>query len=461
MLKDDTIASIATPIGTGGISVIRISGDDSIIIADKIFVSKSKKPLFDLKSHRVVFGDIIDKKQNKIVDEVLVTVFKKPSSYTGEDTVEISCHGGVLVTNLILRLILENGAKMAMPGEFSKRAFLNGKMDLSKAEAVINLINSKTDMAVYSNAFEMSGKVSEKIYKARDELLFLSAKILAKVDFPEEDIDEIFENDVLNELEKINDELLRLVESFETGRILKEGVSTLIIGKPNVGKSSLLNNLLSEERAIVTEIAGTTRDTIEEYINIKGIPVKLIDTAGIRQTEDVIEKIGVLKSISLIENADLIIFMINAQSGIDEQDIEIIDKIKNKKVIVLVNKVDLQKSFNDNYLTENLKNAKIIYSSMITKEGIKSLENAISEMFLKGDVKAGEDAIISNERHRDSLKKAQMHILNAKNEITNKMPLDIVTIDISLSIEALGEACGQTVSEEIVDKIFSQFCLGK
>ena len=443
-----TIAAISTPFGSGGIAVIRISGDEAFCVADRFFVCQKAKRLFEVDANTVHYGKVYDKNK-KLIDNVLVTVFKGPHSYTGEDTVEISCHGGILIAKKVLKSAIDHGAVLAQRGEFTKRAFLNGKLDLSQAEGVIDLINSVSDRGAETAVFQLEGRLSNKINEMRNKLLNLAAHLQAYVDFPEEEIEELSTENVASLLDGITKDCEKLIKSADYGKILKDGVPVAVIGKPNVGKSSLLNCLSGEEKAIVTDIAGTTRDIVEEYINIDGFAVKLMDTAGIRQTDDIVESIGVKRSISAAEGSAFVLAVFDNSKPFDDEDKEILDFIKDKKSVIVLNKSDLG-SVND------LEGVKM---SAKKGDGFDELTEKIKEMISNGESTDGE--VITNERHYECLVKCKKHLEEALNASVSGIPLDMIGIDIELSIEALGEIVGLTVSEEIVDKIFHNFCLGK
>lgn len=448
-----TIAAISTPMGHGGISIVRVSGDNALEIVKRIFVPKHKG---DIKPYTLKFGNIIDE-QGNILDQVLISFFEAPNSYTGENICEVNCHGGLVVTKKILQLLLDNGATLAEPGEFTKRAFLNGKMDLTQAEAVIDLINSKSDRESKISSKQLEGFLGDKIKEIKVEILDLLVNIEANIDYPEYDVEEVKEDSVCNVLSSVSDKLKRLEDSFDSGKIIKEGVSTAIVGKPNVGKSSLLNTLLKENRAIVTDIAGTTRDTIEEYITIKGIPLKLIDTAGIRDTNDVVENIGIEKSKKAIEEAELVLLMLDATTGVTAEDTELLDLIKDKKHIVLINKIDSQKED----IRSQIGNDEIIDISAKTGDGIDNLENKILELFDIGNIDSDDGLMLTNERHRELVSKARVGIDNALNSVKSGVPVDMISIDIQNAIQNLGEITGDEVSEDVIKGIFAKFCLGK
>ena len=451
-MSTDTIAAIGTALSNSGISIIRISGKDSINIIRKIFVSNSK-----IMPNNIIYGKIVE--NGKVVDTVLVSYFKNPKSYTGEDVCEINCHGGVQITREILQLVLANGARLAEPGEFSKRAFLNGKMDLTKAEAVINLINSKNTTQARIAANNLEGNLYKK-------LIELMAHIEVSVDYPEYDYDEVENDNVISLLTKKIIEINNILSTYEQGKYIKDGVNVVILGKPNVGKSSLLNTLSRSQKAIVTEIPGTTRDVIEERINIGNIILNLSDTAGIRKTDDFVEKIGVKRSIEKIDEADLVIYLLNVESDIDDEDKEILSKIQNKgiKLITVINKIDKGQKLKFDGILDELKRFgvnEVIKMSVLNNEGIDELKNKIEEIFNTNDLDFENELIITNERHRDLLNKSKEYLEVAKKEIEDNEPIDIVSIVIKNATKSLGEIIGADVNQDIVNKIFEKFCLGK
>ena len=458
----NTIAAISTGAGTGGIGIIRMSGEKCFDILKKIFIPFDKNvDLDNVKGYTIKYGYIINTENKEKIDEVLVSFFRAPRSYTTENMCEINSHGGTIVERKILEQCLLNGADLAMPGEFTKRAFMNGRIDLSQAESVIDLINAKTDKEAEASFNQLQGKLSKEIEKIRGELLDIMSDIEASIDYPEYDIEETTNEKANKVLKGIKDKLLSLENSFTNGKILKEGVKTVIVGKPNAGKSSLLNAILDEERAIVSDYAGTTRDTIEEFININGVPLKIVDTAGIRETEDKIEKIGVNKALDLIEEADLIIAIFDNSKKLEEEDFKILDLIKNRPSIILLNKFDLSKKNTQttNYMS-NMKKT-VIETSMKTKMGLEELYSTISEMFINNEIDLNDEIIITNVRHKNQIHKAIENINRAIEQINKNMTIDIVAICIREVLEDLGEIVGSNVSEDIINKIFSKFCLGK
>lgn len=455
----DTIAAIATASGNSGIGIIRVSGDEAIEIVDKIFKSvNSDKKLVNVKSHTINYGHIVD--NDKVIDEVLVSVMNGPHSYTGEDVVEINCHGGMIVIRKILEIVLKNGARTAEPGEFTKRAFLNGRMDLSQAEAVMDVINAKNEFALSSSIEQLNGRVSEKIRSLREKIIYNIAFIESALDDPEHISIDGYSEKLSKILEEVNGELSRLINNFDNGRIVKEGVKTVILGKPNAGKSSLLNLLLGEERAIVTDIEGTTRDTLEESINLNGVFLNLIDTAGIRDSEDVVEQIGVNKAKELAEKSDLVIFVADASKELDENDKEIINLIKDKQAIVLLNKSDLGTIINEKNVSE-FDNKPVITFSAKTGDGLDELENKIRDLFYEGKVKYNDELYITNARQKESLINAKNSIEEVIKSVENDMPEDFYSIDLMDAYTYLGQIIGESVEDDLVNEIFSKFCMGK
>ncbi len=455
----DTIAAISTPRGEGGIGIIRISGDKSFEILNKIF--KTKNPNKDLGFYKFNYGFIHD--NNKIIDEIMVVRMKAPKTYTCEDVVEINCHGGYLITEKVLELVLKNGARHAEKGEFTKRAFMNGRIDLSQAEAVIDLIQGKTETSISLSLDQLRGDLKDKIKDFKKALLDVTAHVNVVLDYPEEGIDDPLPKNLRINLEKVYDEANDLINSYKKGKKIKEGVKTVIIGKPNVGKSTLLNSLLKEERAIVTHIPGTTRDVIEEIINIKGIPLVLIDTAGIRETEDIVENIGVVKSKEFIEKSDLILLVLDASKPLEKEDIEIISiiKEKNKKSIVILNKIDLERKIEEKEIN-NLKLNNIIEISAKKLFGIEEMENKIYDFIFEESIKdSSEKLIITNIRHKTALEKTKEAINNIFITIDNEMPMDLISVDLREALDALSEITGEISSEDVLDHIFGNFCVGK
>lgn len=462
--KTDTIAAIATAVSDSGIGIIRVSGDNAIVIADKIYRNaKNEKVLTKYDSHTIHYGFIVED-NGTIVDEVMVSVMKAPRSYTAEDTVEINCHGGVLMMRKILELAVQAGARIAEPGEFTKRAFLNGRIDLSKAEAVMDIIHAKNEFALKSSVKQLKGSVSDMIKEIRAEIISEIAFIEAALDDPEHfDLEAEGYNEVLDKkVEKIKREIHKLIDSAEDGKILTEGIHTVIVGKPNAGKSSLLNVLVGEERAIVTDIAGTTRDILEETISIGGIMFRILDTAGIRSTEDVVEKIGVDRAKNAVEEADLVLFVIDSSVPFDENDESILEMIDGKNTIVLLNKSDLPTAVTE----ENIdfvasKITKIIKTSMKDKKGIELFLQTVKEMFFHGDITYNDEVYITNARHKKALQDAYDSLLQVHKSIEDQMPEDFYTIDLMSAYEKLGLIIGESVEDDLVNEIFSKFCMGK
>lgn len=457
---EDTIAAISTG-GTGGIGIVRMSGENCISIVDKLFQSKNHISLLEKKSHTLSYGYIVDNKTGNVIDEVLVTVMKAPNTYTKQNIVEINCHGGIVVLQKVLELVLNNGARLAEPGEFTKRSFLNGRIDLSQAEAVIDLIQSKTDISRQSAVNQLGGRLHQKVAQMRSKLLDMIASIEAVIDYPEHDIEQDTYADMEQKTTEIISEMEQLLKNADRGKIIREGIQTVIIGKPNVGKSSLLNWFLEEERAIVTDVAGTTRDTVEEYVNIEGIAMKIVDTAGIRQTGDIVEKIGVEKSKSYAEKADLILLLLDSSHELEHEDKEILSFIKNKKTIILLNKSDLEQKITAENLKEYTQDAAILSVSVKQNKGLEQLTQQLKKMFFGGEVITAEDGLLGNVRHVNALYRAKEAMQRALTTITTRMPEDFISMDLQQANAALGEITGDTVDEEIIDRIFTKFCLGK
>ncbi len=461
-IMSDTIAAISTAVGEAGIGIVRLSGKDSIEIANKIFKGSKVEELKKAENRKLTYGHIFDPENKEIIDEVLIAYMKEPYTYTRENMVEIYCHGGIISVRKILEIVLENGARLAEPGEFTKRAFLNGRLDLAQSEAVIDLIRAKTDKSFQVSLNQLEGNLSKKIREIRGILLEMLAHINASIDFSEEDdIDDIAYGQLEDKARIVRDEIERLLKTADRGKILRDGLNTVILGKPNVGKSSLLNSILRENRAIVTDIPGTTRDIIEEYVNIDGIPLKIIDTAGIRTTDDIVEKIGVDRAIDMVEKADLIIAVFDISSELTEEDFEIIEIVKNKNAIVLLNKSDLPRKYERDYFEQLLPGKKIINTSILKGIGIDVLEEEIKNIFYSGGVNIESDIVVTNMRHKNQLVKAKKNIEDGLEGIQAYVPLDCLEVDIKACWENLGEISGDTVSEDILDKIFSDFCIGK
>lgn len=453
----DTIAAISTPRGEGGIGIVRLSGDESLGILSKIFKPKSKKDVKEIKSYTINYGHIYD--GDELIDEVLVSVMKAPNTYTREDIVEINCHGGYLITQKVLELVLKSGAKIAEPGEFTRRAFLNGRLDLTQAEAVIDLIHGKTDKSISLSLNNLRGDLRDQINHLKKILLDVAAHVNVVLDYPEEGVDEPIPEHLIIELHNVKDTITKLVESYDKGKMIKEGIKTAIVGKPNVGKSSLLNSILREERAIVTSIAGTTRDTIEEIINIKGIPLIMVDTAGIRKTQDEVENIGVQKSKKMLKEADLVLFVLDSSRDFSDEDREIYDSIESEKVIGILNKIDIEKKLDITNLT---KVKKWIEISALENIGIDTLENEIYNFILSENIEdSSEKLIITNIRHKSALDKTKKSIENIFETIDMGYPMDLIAVDLNDALDSLSEVTGEISSEDLLDHIFSNFCVGK
>ena len=459
----DTIAAISTATGNGGIGIIRMSGKNCFEILEKIFINNKKEKLNieKIKGYTIQYGYIIDSESNEIIDEVLVSFFKNPKSYTRENMCEINSHGGMIVEKRILEQCLKNGANLAEPGEFTKRAFLNGRIDLSQAESIIDIINSKTEKEAKASVNQLQGFLSENITKIRHELLDIMADIEASIDYPEYDIEEVTNMKAIHTLSTVKNQLKELESSFNSGKILKEGIKTAIIGRPNAGKSSLLNTILKEERAIVSDIEGTTRDTIEELVTIKGIPLKIIDTAGIRNTNDKIEEIGVEKALKVANDADLILAIFDNTKELNEEDLKILELIKNKNAIILLNKIDIKDNCLENKKEIKDTNKKIIKISAKNRNGIEELYKEIEKMFNIKEIDIDNGTLITNVRHKNQITSAIKSMEEAINAINLNLPIDIISISIKQTLEDLGKITGENVTEDIINEIFSKFCLGK
>ena len=456
----EAIVAISTPPGYGGIGIIRMSGKDSFKIIDKIFEPKNKSQ-DEVEGYKMKYGKIFDSK-GKYIDEVLVTYFISPKSFTTENMCEINSHGGPVVVKRILELCIDNGARIAEPGEFTKLAFINGRIDLAQAEAIIDMINSKTKKEQEASMSQLEGNLSKKINEIREEIMDKMVDIEASIDYPEYDIEEVTKASLREMLEKVNIKLKDIEKNFENGKLIKDGLKMAIIGRPNAGKSSLLNAILNEERAIVTEYEGTTRDIIEEYIVIEGIPVKVIDTAGIRsKTEDKIEEIGIEKAKKIAKDADLVVYIIDSSKKLEEEDKEILKILENKKVIIVLNKQDLNQEVSTE--TSEIKNMKkpIIKLSALKKEGIEELYSEISKLFKLGEVSIDDSVTVTNERHKEIIKNVQKKAKESIDAINDNLPIDIISIPIKQMLEELGKIIGTTASEDIINEIFKKFCLGK
>lgn len=456
----DTITSISTPMGEGAIGIVRLSGPQAIEIGDKLY--KGKYKLAEVDSHTINYGHIVDPETNEVVEEVMISVLRAPKTFTREDIIEINCHGGILTINRVLELTMTHGARMAEPGEYSKRAFLNGRIDLSQAEAVMDFIRSKTDRASKVAMNQIEGRLSDLIKRQRQSILEILAQVEVNIDYPEyDDVEDATTEFLLEQSKNIKAEIDKLLETGAQGKIMREGLSTVIVGKPNVGKSSMLNNLIQDNKAIVTEVAGTTRDVLEEYVNVRGVPLRLVDTAGIRDTEDIVEKIGVERSRKALSQADLILFVLNYNEPLTKEDRTLFEVIENEDVIVIVNKTDLAQQLNIEEVQEMIGNKPLIQTSMLKQEGIDELEIQIRDLFFGGDVQNQDMTYVSNSRHIALLKQARHAIQDAIDAAESGVPMDMVQIDLTRTWEILGEIIGESASDELINQLFSQFCLGK
>lgn len=455
---NDTIAAISTAIGEAGIAIVRMSGDDSINIIDKIFVSASGVKMADAENRKFLYGHICD--GDKKIDEVLVVKMKGPHSYTAEDIVEIHCHGGVVSVKRILNLILSKGARLAEKGEFTKRGFLNGRIDLTQAEAVIDLIKAKTDISFDLGLNQLGGALSEVLNKLKDELVSMQALIVANIDFPDEDIEDAAYNDLLDRSNKILEKMDKLLENSKNSRLLRDGINTVILGKPNVGKSSLLNGLLKYDRAIVTDIAGTTRDVIEDYINLDGVLLKISDTAGIRETDDEVEKIGVNIAREKLKDADLVIAIFDISRDFDQDDKEILKLIENKKHIIILNKDDLEQKISDDEIEKYFKDD-YLRLSVMENESVMKVEKLIIDLFFDGELQISSDTVLSNLRHINALREAKKELLEVNESLNKRVFLDLIEVDLENVIAHISEITGTITTEDILDRVFSDFCIGK
>ncbi|MDK3899606.1 tRNA uridine-5-carboxymethylaminomethyl(34) synthesis GTPase MnmE [Staphylococcus pseudintermedius] len=456
----DTITSISTPMGEGAIGIVRLSGHDAVEIADKLY--KGKHLLKDVPTHTINYGHIIDPETEEVVEEVMVSVLRAPRTFTREDIVEINCHGGILTINRVLELTMTYGARMAEPGEYTKRAFLNGRIDLSQAEAVMDFIRSKTDRASKVAMNQIEGRLSDLIKRQRQSILEILAQVEVNIDYPEyDDVEDATTEFLLERSQEIKQEIQKLLDTGVQGKIMREGLSTVIVGKPNVGKSSMLNNLIQDNKAIVTEVAGTTRDVLEEYVNVRGVPLRLVDTAGIRETEDIVERIGVERSRKALSEADLILFVLNYNEPLTEDDRKLYEVIKNEDAIVIINKTDLEQGLDLAEVETMVGDMPIIQTSMLQQQGIDELEIQIRDLFFGGEVQSQDMTYVSNSRHISLLKQAKNAIQDAIDAAEMGVPMDMVQIDLTRTWEILGEIIGESASEELIDQLFSQFCLGK
>ncbi|WP_144499031.1 tRNA uridine-5-carboxymethylaminomethyl(34) synthesis GTPase MnmE [Bacillus pumilus] len=458
----DTIAAISTPMGEGAIAIIRLSGPEAAQIADRMYKGPKEKKLVSVDSHTIHYGHIVDARTDQVIEEVMVSVLRAPKTFTREDVIEINCHGGIVTVNKVLQLALREGARLAEPGEFTKRAFLNGRIDLSQAEAVMDLIRAKTDRAMNVAITQMEGRLSGLVQRLRGEILETLAHIEVNIDYPEyDDVEEMTHRVLVEKATSVKKEIESLLSTSHQGKILREGLSTVIIGRPNVGKSSLLNSLVQETKAIVTDIPGTTRDVIEEYVNVRGVPLRLVDTAGIRETEDIVERIGVERSRQVLKEADLILLVLNYSEELSEEDIKLFEAVSGMDIIVIVNKTDLEPKLDVEKVKQLAKDRPVVTTSLLQEKGIDELEIAIQSLFFTGSIESGDLTYVSNTRHIALLQEAKQSIEDALEGIEMDVPIDIVQIDLTRCWEQLGEIIGDAVHESLIDQLFSQFCLGK
>ena len=455
----DTIAAIATPPGEGAISIVRLSGDDAVTLADQVFKGKD---LTKVSSHTINYGHFIDPKTREIIDEVMVSVLRAPKTFTREDTVEINCHGGIVPTNKILQVLLTNGARLAEPGEFTKRAFLHGRIDLAQAESVMDLIRAKTDRSMKAALNQLDGELSQLIRNLRQEILDVLAQVEVNIDYPEyDDVEEMTSKLLREKALDVCAKIEQLLVTARQGKILREGLATVLVGRPNVGKSSLLNHLLHEDKAIVTDIAGTTRDVIEEYVNVLGVPLKLVDTAGIRETDDRVEKIGVERSRQALDRSDLVILLLNASEPLTTEYIELLQLTQDKKRIIVLNKMDLEPKLDLNELYQYVDKAEVLKTSVLKNEGIRELEEHIATLFYGGIENSQTTVLVTNARHIALLEQAKAALEAVLTGLEQELPVDLVQIDMTRAWELLGEITGDSYQDELLDQLFSQFCLGK
>ncbi|SDZ95687.1 tRNA modification GTPase [Thalassobacillus cyri] len=458
-METDTITAISTPMGEGAIAIVRLSGPEAVSISNELFQGKD---LSKADSHTMHYGKIIDPETNEVAEEVMVSIMRAPKTFTREDVVEINCHGGLVSVNRVLEIVLAKGARLAEPGEFTKRAFLNGRIDLSQAEAVMDLIRAKTDRAMNVALKQMDGRLSKLIQSLRQKLLETLAHVEVNIDYPEyDDVEEMSHNMMEEKTKEVLEEVKKLLQTAQQGKILREGLATAIIGRPNVGKSSLMNALVHENKAIVTEVPGTTRDVIEEYVNVRGVPLRLVDTAGIRETEDIVERIGVEKSRQVLKEADLILLVLNYGDELTAEDEKLFEAVRDLDVIVIVNKTDLEPQLDMERVQTLADKHPVITTALLHEKGIDELEQAISQVFFEGELDTGDMTYVSNVRHVQLLKQAKQALEDALNGMEMDMPIDMVQIDVTRTWEILGEIVGDTVHESLIDQLFSQFCLGK
>jgi len=460
MMEFDTIAAISTPMGEGAIAIVRLSGPDAVAVADRVY--KGTNRLTEVPTHTIHYGKLVDHEADRVVDEVMVSVMRAPKTFTREDVIELNCHGGVVAVNRVLELILaQPEVRLAEPGEFTKRAFLNGRIDLSQAEAVMDLIRAKTDRAMHVAVSQIEGRLSKLVQDLRQQLLQTIAAIEVNIDYPEYDAEEMTQQIVERDAGAVRAILAELLTTARQGKILREGLSTAIIGRPNVGKSSLLNTLVQEAKAIVTDIAGTTSDTIEEYVNVRGVPLKLIDTAGIRETEDIVERMGVEKSRQALKTADLILLVLNGNDVLTDEDVLLFEAIKGMNAIIIVNKSDLAQQIDLARVTELADGRPIVTTSLLEEAGVNDLEAAIASLFFEQGVESQDMTYVSNARHIQLIKRASQMIEDALGAAEAAMPIDMVQIDLRRAWDTLGEINGDTAQDSLLDQLFSQFCLGK
>ncbi|WP_227936899.1 tRNA uridine-5-carboxymethylaminomethyl(34) synthesis GTPase MnmE [Alkalihalobacillus deserti] len=458
-MEFDTIAAISTALGEGAIGIVRLSGDEAIAIADKLY--KGKDSLSEVPSHSIVYGHIVDATTGERVEEAMVSVMRAPRTFTRENIVEINCHGGIMSVNRVLQLTLKYGARLAEPGEFTKRAFLNGRIDLSQAEGVIDLIRAKTDRAMNVALNQLDGKLSKKVQVLRQALLETVASVEVNIDYPEYDAEVVTHSLLQEKAQFVIREIDGLLATAAQGKILREGLSTVIIGRPNVGKSSLLNSLVHENKAIVTDVPGTTRDVIEEYVNVRGVPLRLVDTAGIRETEDIVERIGVERSREVLKKADLILLVLNYGEELSPEDEALFEAVEKMNAIIIVNKTDVEQKIDLEAVQTLAAKRPIVTTSLLRDEGVEQLEQAIADLFFEGEIEGADVTYVSNTRHIALLEQAKTTIQDALEAIEMGVPIDIVQIDVTRTWELLGEIIGDSVQESLIDQLFSQFCLGK
>lgn len=461
MFDNDTIAAISTPLGVSGIGIVRLSGSDALKIAGRVFRHAKGKKINNLASHTIHYGHILNPENGELIDEVLLTVMRSPATYTKEDVVEINCHGGIIPLKDVLELCLKEGARLAEPGEFTKRAFLNGRIDLTQAEAVIDIIQAKTEKGLRVALDHLSGAFSEKLHIIREDLINLTAFIEAHIDFPEDDIGIPSSEWIMTKVQKILNEIELLIRSSEEGRILREGISTAIIGRPNVGKSSLLNALLMEDRAIVTDIPGTTRDIIEEFVSIDGIPLKIIDTAGIRKAKDQVEEEGIKRSLRTMDGADIIVLVLDSSETLKEDDITLLERVKDRQGIIILNKIDIPMKIEEEILMAKSQGMPIVRISATLRTGLNDLKKTITNLIFKGKTMHGDEPVVTKVRHKMALIKVKEDLMNFEKSINDGLSYEILALDLRDALDHIGEIIGITTTDEILNMIFSEFCIGK